>query len=181
MTPERSIRNLALTGFMGTGKSTIGHGVAHQLNFEFLDTDHLIETRAGKTIPEIFAQDGEPAFRDWEARIVAELACRENLVISTGGGLGANPEHLASLKHHALVVCLWATAEIIWERVRHLSHRPLLQVPDPEARIRQLLTEREPVYRQADVLINTGPRPARDVIQHVLREFLSVQRQQRCR
>lgn len=171
MHAERITRNLALIGFMGTGKSTVGHGVAHQLGFAFVDTDHLIEARAHKPIPEIFAQDGEAAFRELERGVVADLTHLERTVIATGGGLGANAEHLASLKTHALVICLWTTAEVIWERVRHQTHRPLLHVPDPQARIRQLLAEREPIYRQADVLINTGSRQLRDVVQHVLREF----------
>lgn len=179
MNADRCIRNLALIGFMGTGKSTVGLGVANLLDFDFVDTDRLVETRAGKTIAAIFAQDGEAAFREIERQVVEDLAHRDRTVIATGGGLGANPDHLASLKRHALVVCLWTTAEVIWERVRHQSHRPLLQVSDPQARIRELLAQREPFYRQADVLVNTGPRLLRDVIQHVVREFVGAQRAHR--
>lgn len=176
MNVQRRIRNLALVGFMGTGKSTVGHAVAHQLGFDFLDTDRLVEGRAGKTIAEIFARDGETLFRELERQVVEDLAQRDRTVIATGGGLGANLDHLASLKRHALVVCLWTTADVIWERVRHQTHRPLLQVPNPQARIQELLTQREPFYRHADVLVNTGPRQLRDVIQHVLREFVATQR-----
>jgi len=169
--PKRHIRNLALIGFMGTGKSTVGYMAAHQLGFAFTDTDRLIEALAGKPVAEVFARDGEAVFRDLEQQVVADLARLDRTVIATGGGLGANPVHLASLKQHALVVCLCASAEVIWQRVCHNAHRPLLQVPDPRARIRELLAVREPFYRQADVLINTGPRHLRDVVQHVLREF----------
>ena len=88
-----------------------------------------MEARAGKSIADIFAQDGEAAFRELERQVVEDLAQRDRTVIATGGGLGANLDHLASLKRHALVVCLWTTAEVIWERVRHQTHRPLLQVP----------------------------------------------------
>lgn len=176
MTSDRRLRNLALIGFMGTGKSTVGHGVAHQLGFDFVDTDRLVETSAGKSIADIFAQDGEAAFRELERRMVEDLAGRDRTVIATGGGLGANLDHLASLKRHALVVCLWTTADVIWERVRHQTHRPLLQVPDPQARIRELLAQREPFYRHADVLVNTGPRALREVVQHVIREFHGAQR-----
>lgn len=172
----RRVRNLALIGFMGTGKSTVGHVAALQLGFDYLDTDRRIESRAGRAVAEIFAHDGEAAFREFERQVVRELEERDRTVIATGGGLGANPEHLASLKSHALVVCLWTTAEVIWERVRHQSHRPLLQVPDPLARIRALLAEREPFYRQADVLVHTGPRQLREVVEHVLREFRQAQR-----
>lgn len=174
MDPNRHIRNLALIGFMGTGKSTVGHMAAHQLGFAFTDTDRLIEALAGKPVAEVFAQDGEEAFRKLEMQVVADLARLDRTVVATGGGLGANPNHLASLKQHALVVCLCASPEVIWQRVHHNVHRPLLQVPDPRARIRELLAAREPVYRQADVLVNTGPRQLRDVVQHVLREFHRV-------
>jgi len=171
MTGTRSIHNLALIGFMGTGKSCVGRMVADALHFTFLDTDHVIEARAGKTISDIFAQDGEPVFRDWERRIVEELTRRDRTVIATGGGLPADPANLASLKSHALVICLWASPETIWERTRGHNHRPLLNESDPLAKIRQLLAAREPCYRQADVLVNTEMRSLREVVQHVLHQF----------
>lgn len=156
---------------MGTGKTSVGRIVAAQLRFRFADTDELIERRAGKPISRIFAEDGEPAFRALETQIVEELARARRTVISTGGGLGASPAHLTSLKHHALTVCLWARPDAIWRRVRHVSHRPLLQGPDPQAKIQSLLETRSPVYRQADVLINTELRSLRDVARQVVHQF----------
>ncbi len=167
-------RNVALIGFMGSGKSTVGRLLAQQLRFEFVDTDALIEARACLSIPEIFEQAGEAAFRAFEKQIVADLTRLDGFVISTGGGLPANPENLASLKQHSLVVCLWASPEAIWERVRHQSHRPLLQGADPLDTIRQLLVQREPFYKQADVLVNTEMRPVKEVAQHVLHQFYAV-------
>ena len=160
---------------MGTGKSSVGRVAADTLHFTFLDTDHVIEARAGKTISDIFAQDGEPAFRQWERRIVEELTRRDKTVIATGGGLPADEANLASLKTHALVVCLWASPETIWERVREQDHRPLLNEPDPLAKIRTLLAVRESFYRQADVLVNTGMRSVREVAQHVVHQFHMAQ------
>ncbi len=128
MLGQRQIHNLALIGFMGTGKSSVGRLVADTLHFTFLDTDHVIEARAGLTICEIFQRQGEAAFRDLERRIVAELARRKKTVISTGGGLPVNEANLVSLKTHALVVCLWASPEKIFERVHDHSHRPLSSV-----------------------------------------------------
>jgi shikimate kinase len=168
---QRQIQNIALIGFMGTGKSSVGQIVAGQLHFTFLDTDHVIESRTGKTISEIFAQDGEPVFRELEKGIVGELLTRKKTIISTGGGLPANPENMASLKKHSLVVCLWASPEKIWERVRSQSHRPLLREPDPLAKIRSLLADREPCYRQADVLLNTEMRALKDVAQQVIHQY----------
>lgn len=168
---DRTIRNIALTGFMGVGKSSVGRALAEQLHFEFLDTDEVIETNAGKSISRIFSEEGEPTFRALECQLVQQLAGRDRLVISTGGGLAVNADNLASLKAHALVVCLWASPEAIWERVRHQSHRPILQTVDPPARIRELLAQREPFYKQADVLVNTELRSLREVVQQVLFQF----------
>jgi len=156
---------------MGSGKSAVGREVAHLLHFTYLDTDQVIEARAGQTVAEIFAQAGEPAFREWEVRVVGELTQRERTVIGTGGGLPINPDNLASLKTHALVVCLWASPETLFERVRAHSHRPLLNEPDPQAKIRQLLAAREPSYRQADVLVSTEMRSVPEVAAQVVHQF----------
>jgi shikimate kinase len=99
------------------------------------------------------------------------LATRRGTVISTGGGLAADPENLASLKQHALVVCLWASPEKIWERVRSQTHRPLLKEADPLAKIRSLLAVREPFYKQADVLLSTDVRSLKEVALQVMHQF----------
>lgn len=156
---------------MGTGKSSVGRLVAHLLHFTFLDTDKVIEARAGLTIAEIFRDQGEPAFRQWEKQIVDELTHRTGTVIATGGGLPAQAGNLESLKSHALVVCLWASADTIYQRVSGHTHRPLLNEPDPRAKIRELLALREPYYRQADVLVNTEPRSIREVATQVVHQY----------
>ena len=171
MGSQRHVHNLALIGFMGTGKSSVGRLVAARLQFRFLDTDDLIEERARRPITEIFAHEGEGFFRQMERQVVAELGRYRRTVIATGGGLAANESNLASLKRHALVVCLWASPEAIWRRVCHQTHRPLLHDPDPRARIRNLLARREPFYKQADVLINTEWRSIRAVADQVLLQF----------
>lgn len=171
MNRQRSFKNIALIGFMGTGKSSVGRLVASHLRFDFLDTDTVIEARTGLSVPDIFKQAGEPVFRDLERQLVEELKGREKTVISAGGGLAANDANMASLKEHALVVCLWATPQVIWERVRHQSHRPLLQSADPLETIRKLLSEREPFYKQADVLLNSERRALKEVAQHVLHQY----------
>jgi shikimate kinase len=176
MSDARSIQNLVLVGFMGTGKSAVGRLVAQQLHFAFIDTDELIENEVGKTIPEIFAQQGEAAFRKYEQDVVKALSARRDTVIAAGGGLAADPSNLASLKTHSLVVCLWASPETILARVRTQTHRPLLQTPDPLAKIRELLAQRAPAYRQADVQILTDFRSPKDVVQHVLHQFHLAQK-----
>jgi shikimate kinase len=171
MQGDRLIVNLALIGFMGTGKTSVGRLVAEQLHFDYLDTDELIQSRTGRPIVEIFSTDGEAAFRKMEQELVGELAARTKTVIATGGGLPMNPQNLVSLKTHALVVCLWASPEKIWERVKNQTHRPLLHDADPQKKIRELLAAREPFYRQADVLLNTELRSIREVAQQVVHQF----------
>jgi shikimate kinase len=103
--------------------------------------------------------------------MISELARKDRLVIATGGGAIMNPENFASLKSHALVICLWANAESIHERTKHQTHRPLLQGEDPLGAIRTMLVEREPVYKQADVIVNTELRSQREVIAQVRHQF----------
>ncbi len=177
MQDHRQIVNLALIGFMGTGKTSVGWLVAENMQFNFLDTDEMIQTRTGRSITDIFAKDGETAFRALERQVVDELSTHEKTVIATGGGLPTNPENLDALKTHALVICLWSAPEKIWERVRHQSHRPLLHDPDPQKKIRDLLVAREPFYKQADVLINTDLRSAREVAQQIELQFKLATRQ----
>jgi shikimate kinase len=171
---KRVIHNIALVGFMGTGKTSVGRLLAERSGFEFVDTDELIESRAGKKIAEIFEDIGEAAFRQLEKQVVSELADRSRLVISCGGGLAVNQANLDSLKTHALVVCLWAAPDKIWSRVRHQTHRPLLHSPDPQGTIKTLLAQREPFYRQADVIVNTDQRPVKAVAQLVFHHFESA-------
>jgi shikimate kinase len=171
MQSDRRIVNLALIGFMGTGKTSVGRFVAELLDFQYLDTDEMIQSDTGRIISDIFKTDGEPAFRALEEKVVAELASRAKTVIATGGGLPTNPTNLTSLKSHALVVCLWASPEKIWERVKNQSHRPLLHDTDPQKKIRELLAAREPFYKQADVLLNTELRSVREVTQQIVHQF----------
>jgi len=167
----RHLVNIALIGFMGTGKTSVGRLAAEQLHYDYIDTDDVIQTNTGRSITDIFTKDGEPAFRALEEKVVAELTSRTRTVIATGGGLPVNPENLASLKTHALVVCLWSSPEKIWERVRHQGHRPLLHDENPQAKIRELLAAREPFYKNADVLLNTELRSVREVAQQVVHQF----------
>ncbi len=168
----RRIRNLALMGFMGTGKSSVGRIAAAELGFEFVDTDALVEKSAGQSIADCFAQQGEGAFRALESAVVQALAPRERLVIATGGGLVVTPGNLESLRAHALMVCLWAGPETILRRTQHHTHRPLLMDADPLAKIRELLALREPHYRRADIIINSDHRPLREVAQQVIHQFM---------
>lgn len=171
MPPQRQFHNIALVGFMGVGKSTVGHLLAELMQFDLIDTDKVIEQRTGRRISEIFATDGEPAFRALEAGLVKEMETLRRTVVSTGGGLVVAPANMESLKAHALVACLWASPEVIFERVRHQSHRPLLQAPDPLARIREMLEARAPAYKQADVMVGVDFRAPLETARHIATSF----------
>lgn len=161
--------NLYLVGFMGTGKTTVGRAAAQRLGFAFVDSDREIERRSGRTIPEIFAGEGEEAFRELERRFVAEWHPASRAVVACGGGLVVQPGMAARLRALGVVVCLHASAETILERTGRQGDRPLLDVADPAGRIRALLAEREPLYRAAGSTILTDGRPLREVVAHVVR------------
>ncbi|MBL9172734.1 MAG: shikimate kinase [Verrucomicrobiales bacterium] len=162
---------MALIGFMGVGKSTVAGLAAGLLRFQVIDTDRVIEERSGRRISDIFATDGEGAFRDREAALVLELESQAERVIATGGGLPMNPDNFASLQKHSFIVCLWASAETIYQRVRSQGHRPLLQAPDPLERIRTLLTERTPVYRRADLMVGVDFRAPLETARTIVAAF----------
>ncbi|MDF1825388.1 MAG: shikimate kinase [Verrucomicrobiales bacterium] len=149
-------RNLILIGFMGTGKTTIGKRVAKSLGFKFVDTDSLIEKKAGKPIVQIFKDSGEDAFRSLETEILKECGRKSGQVISTGGGIVTRPENLELLKEAGYVIWLKASPEIIFERVSRNRSRPLLQTGNPQKTIDDLLSKRAGLYAGAQHLsINT--------------------------
>jgi shikimate kinase len=157
-------KNIILTGFMGVGKTSIGTRLASDLGYTFVDTDDLIEADQKTTITEIFAQKGEPYFRDVEARIIRTVLENENQVVSTGGGAVIRDENREAFKEAGLVVCLTARPEVIYERIKHETHRPLLKVPDPMARIRDLLESRATFYGQADLIIDTSEKSVDEAV-----------------
>ncbi len=152
-------RNIVLVGFMGTGKTTVGRLLSEQIGMPLVDMDSMIEERAGKSITNIFAQDGEPYFRELEREMVKELATQSGQVVSTGGGIVLNPDNISDFEKTGLVVCLLADAETVLDRVRHDSSRPLL-AGDKEAKIAELLKTRKPLYEAITHCIDTSGRPS---------------------
>lgn len=163
--------NLYLVGFMGTGKSTIGRAVAHRLGFRLLDSDHEIEKKEGRTIAEIFARQGEAAFRKMEREFVEQGHPAERTVVACGGGLVVAPGMLESLRSRGIVICLHASLETVLERTSRHRHRPLLNVEDPAERIRTLYQARESVYLNAGTVLLTDSRPQSEIVAHVLRTW----------
>jgi shikimate kinase len=163
--------NLYLVGFMGTGKTTVGRAVAQRLGFLLIDSDAEIERLQGRAIPDIFAQDGEAAFRVMEKEFVAKGHPPQRAVVSCGGGLVIQPGMLETLKAKGVVVCLHASIETILERTARHRNRPLLAVDDPEQRVRALYAQREPIYKQCGTVILTDARPLHDITSHVIRSW----------
>jgi len=163
--------NLYLVGFMGTGKTTVSRIVAARLGYRWIDSDHEIERLQGRPIPEIFATEGEAAFRAMEREFVQNGHPAERTVVACGGGLVIQEGMLAELKKRGVVICLHATVETILRRTAGSRQRPLLNVEDPEKRIRDLYAVRDPIYRRSGSVILTDNRPQIDVVQHVLRVY----------
>ncbi len=160
--------NIILTGFMGTGKTTLGRLLAERLGYEFIDTDTLIETQIGQTIAELFQTEGEAAFRKLESKLVEELAQKEGLVIATGGGLVLDPKNVANLSESGQIICLTASPEEILARVsKQQDVRPLLQEEDPQAKIIELLQQRDSTYRQFTQL-STSDLPLNELVNEIL-------------
>ena len=165
--------NVVLCGFMATGKSSVGKKLAELSGYEFVDLDAAIEADEGVSIPRIFAERGEPAFRELESRMVERMMNRTNLVISTGGGTVVNPRNLANLKSCGVVVLLTADIPTILRRAGSGENRPLLRTEDREQRIRALLQERAPFYAQADMAIDTSSLTIEETARKILDFYFS--------
>ena len=149
--------NIFLVGLMGAGKTSVGKVLARRLAKSFYDCDHEIERATGVKVPVIFDIEGEAGFRAREARTLAELVQRVDIVLATGGGAVLSAANRKLLAQHGTVVYLRAGADDLWERTRHDKNRPLLKTADPLARLKELYAERDPLYRSvADIVVDTG-------------------------
>jgi shikimate kinase len=150
--------NIVLIGFMGTGKTAVGRELARRLGLKFIETDALVTTRAGRSIPEIFQAGGEIGFREAEIEAVREAARERRAVIACGGGAVLNWINVDRLRETGVIVRLTATPTVALRRVsREVGQRPLLEVAEPLSRIREMLQFREPFYRRAaDLTVNTS-------------------------
>jgi len=163
---------VALTGFMGVGKTRIGRELARELMLHFVDLDRLIERETGLAIPDIFRYLGEATFRRLEREAVAELVTKDYLVVSLGGGTFVDPENRRRLLARGPVVALWASPETILERVRRRpGKRPLLEGADPLERIRKLFAERADLYREAPIHVESEGRSPKETAQAIVEEL----------
>ncbi|MCP9809921.1 shikimate kinase [Cyanobium sp. HWJ4-Hawea] len=160
--------NLYLVGMMGTGKSAVGRPLATALGYRFIDADSTLERAAGRTIAEIFASDGESDFRQLETGVLNQIASWHSLVVATGGGAVTRPENWGHLRQ-GVVIWLDASAERLLERIQQdPTPRPLMQSPDPGARLRELIAQRQALYAQADLVIEQQDETPQEVAEAVL-------------
>ena len=161
--------NIALIGFMGVGKTAVGEALAKKLNRKFVELDLLIEWKAGRSIPEIFQQDGEVAFRELEIEVTKEIAKEKYLVIACGGGVVLNKINIDQLKKEGIIVYLTASPRAILKRVSEEGQRPLLEVDNPTLTIRELLKFRKPFYERAtDIKIDTSKLDIDSVVEQII-------------
>jgi shikimate kinase len=168
--------NIFLVGLMGAGKTSVGRRLARRLGKTFYDCDEEIEHATGVRIPVIFEIEGEAGFRAREARMLAELAVRSEIVLATGGGAVLTAENRRLLADNGVVVYLRAGAADLWQRTRHDRNRPLLQTGEPHARLEQLFAERDPLYRSiADIIVDTGSQSLGSLAQRLEQRLIEHQ------
>ena len=160
--------NLSLVGMPGGGKSTVGRQLARHLGMQFVDADHELERRIEMPIRTFFEIHGEPAFRDLEEQVIADLSAQRGLVVATGGGAVLREANRQALRHGGHVVYLRTAPEELFRRLRHDTHRPLLQVADPLKRLRDMFRERDPLYRAAAHFVVEGSRPSVSAMLHMI-------------
>lgn len=171
-----TLPNIYLVGPMGAGKTTVGRHLAELLGREFIDSDHEIERKTGATIPWIFEKEGESGFRARETNVLKDLTARSALVLATGGGAVTQSENRKFLKQRGIVIYLYTPVELQLQRTHRDKNRPLLQVENPEKKLRDLLTVRDPLYREvAHFIVETNQGAARDLAQKILQLILSKQ------
>lgn len=167
-------QNIFLVGPMGAGKSTIGRQLAQALGYEFEDSDHEIQRRTGVDIATIFEFEGESGFRNRERQVIENLAAQENMVLATGGGAVLLPENRQQLAARGFVIYLECSPEQQFARTARDKKRPLLDTDNPQQRLRDLMEERDPIYRQvADMVVSTERRGTSSVVKEICRRLES--------
>ncbi len=169
-------RTVALVGLMGAGKTTVGRRLAQALALPFVDADEAIATAAGRSIEDIFAERGECEFRRGERQVIARLLAGPVHVLATGGGAFINANTRALMKEQAITIWLRAPLDVLMKRVVKRDHRPLLKEDDPEAVMQRLMSERYPIYAEADLTVDTAHGPHHTAVAAILdalREYLA--------
>lgn len=163
------IENIALVGFMATGKSAVGRNLARKLHRRFVDLDALIEKTEGRKVRDIFAEKGENYFRRLEKQALEQTLSQQGQIIATGGGIILDEDNLTLLRQKSLLIGLTASTDVLVSRVGKNSKRPLLKGVDVRARIEELLQQRQSRYAEADVVIDTSGLTINQVVEKILK------------
>ena len=154
---------------MGCGKSLTSNKLAEILDRKVISTDQLIEEKEGKSIAEIFAESGEEYFREVEKEVIKEISDQNGVIIDCGGGVALNDQNMVYLKKNGLVLYLSASPESLYNNIKDRSHRPLLNVADPQLKIAELLDKRKSYYEKADVTINADHQTINQITEDILK------------
>ncbi len=169
MTEKLKYKNIFLIGFMGAGKTTVGQVLAEKIGYRCVDPDQVLEEKAGSTISTIFSEYGEDYFRDLESKTLESISAGSGQVIATGGGVVIKDRNWDTMKEAGLTVYLKAPIEVLYERIKDSTHRPLLQVENPLERARELLENREHLYQKADLIIDSEKLSVTEVADELLK------------
>ncbi|MCE5195026.1 MAG: shikimate kinase [Nitrospiraceae bacterium] len=164
------MRNIVLTGFMGTGKSEVSKMLIKILGCSAIDVDTKIEQSQKMTIADIFKKLGESRFREIETEMIKFISKNKNSIISTGGGAPLKEENMRALRENGIIVCLTAEPETILKRTAKDNQRPLLQVDNPLEKIKELMQAREPYYEKADIVISTENKTPLEIANEIVRK-----------
>ena len=166
-----------LVGMMGAGKTTIGRSLARALGRDFMDLDHELEARCGVRVPVIFEIEGEAGFRRRESAALEECTQRRNIILATGGGAILAPENRELLRQRGIVVYLRASVDELFRRTCRDRNRPLLATADPRGTLRDLMTRREPLYKEvADLVVETGSMPIHTLVKALLPQLQAFEK-----
>ncbi len=161
-------KNIYLIGFMGAGKTSVGKILAEKLQLEFCDLDELIEAECGKTISSIFSDHGEAFFRELESKTLRSVSQNGGQIVATGGGVVLRQSNWKIMKEEGITIYLKASPDVLWNRIKNDTSRPLLQVEKPFEKVRELLSLRMPLYEKADIVIETENKSPENIADNII-------------
>ncbi len=161
-------KNIYLIGFMGAGKTSVGRILAEKLRLEYCDLDELIEAECGKTISSIFSDHGEAFFRELESKTLRSVSQNGGQIVATGGGVVLRQSNWKIMKEEGITIYLKASPDVLWNRIKNDTSRPLLQVEKPFEKVRELLSLRMPLYEKADIVIETENKSPENIADNII-------------
>lgn len=171
MVKNKISKNIYLIGFMGAGKTSVGRILAEKLQLDFCDLDELLEAECGKTISRIFSELGEDFFRELESKELQSVSKNSRQIVATGGGIVLRQSNWKIMKEGGITVYLKASTDVLWNRIKNDTSRPLLQVEKPFEKARELLSLRMPLYEKADLIIDTGNKSPENVADYIIEKL----------